>query len=665
MPTFVVAAAPLWLAPALLLFAAAGLVVLGPRLARPGRLAAAAAVAALVVLAASAAPAWSGATVLSPLVRLARVGSLDLALGMALDRSSLLVAAGMLVATLASALLPGPDREDHGAVARTLAASACIVSGALADGFPLLLLALSTLIVLTPLAAGRRAAPGRFFGAAGAGVVTLALGATLLFWSLGGRWLDDARFLADFRARFIVAEEQKDATAPRSSAPNARGTLTFVSHPGARIYDGVADEAQLLRTDPIAISPAIGVPLIAGLHKIAIAPGDGAVVAGDGLEVALVDIVKIRENDETVIVLQGPTVTFHEIVRQIDPAAFATRRLFRMPAATILAACFLGALLLFALALRAPLLGRTGALAGAGVFGLAAIAVARVAPVLIQAPAVGVLFAAVAVIFAALWARAAMRSPDAIGTEVLGAAGLLAVAAGSASPVAPVCASVSLALAALAMNGESSPAAAKPVATKKKKKKGAEGAQAVAPETAISPIRPTSPSGLLLAALAGAPVPGGVFALGASGVACAFAGMGAGNLVSAACIVATWACITSIVWRARPASTASQIWLGAASLVAAPLVAIALSPWNVPANVAGDARVGLAFVGFAIALAGFFFARRKAVATADPPPERDGESPVVLGVGRALDRLLGAPLDILALPFSKAPPAEPRQKESA
>jgi NADH-quinone oxidoreductase subunit L len=662
MPTFVVAAAPLWLAPALLLLAAAGLVVLGPRLTRPGRLAAAAAVAALVVLAASAPPAWSGATVLSPLLRLARVGSLDLALGMALDRTSLLVAAGLLVATLASALLPGPDREDHGAVARTLASAACIVSGALADGFPLLLLALSTLIVLTPLAGGRNAAPGRFFGAAGAGVVTLALGATLLFWSLGGRWLDDARFLADFRARFIVAEEQKDATAPRTSAPNARGTLTFVSHPGARIYDGVADEAQLLRTDPIAISPAIGVPLIAGLHKIAIAPGDGAVVAGDGLEVALVDIVKIRENDETVIVLQGPTVTFHEIARQVDPTAFATRRLFRMPAATILAACFLGALLLFALALRAPLLGRAGALAGAGMFGIAAVALARVAPVLIQAPAVGVMFAAVAVIVAALWARAAMRSPDAIGTEVLGAAGLLAVAAGSASPVAPVCASVSLALAALAMNGESSPAAAKPVAAKKKRKKGAE---AVAPEPAIAPIGPTSPSGLLLAAVAGAPVPGGVFALGASGVACAFAGMGAGNLVSAACIVATWACVTSIVWRARPDSTASQLWLGAASLVAAPLIALALSPWNVPANVAGDARVGLAFVGFAVALVGFFFARRRAVATAAPTPERDGENPVVLGLGRALDRLLGAPLDILALPFSKAPPAEPQQKESA
>lgn len=673
MPTFVVAAAPLWLAPAVLLLTAAALAAFGQRVGRPSRAGIVALGGALLVLAPSAGAAWSGGVVLSPITRLARVGSLDLTLGMVLDRASLIVGFGLLLAWIASLIASAPERNEAGRVARSLAAAAFVTAGVLADGFPLLLLALSALVLLTPIATDARgAAPARFFALAGAGVVALALGGTLLFWSLGGRWLDDARYLSDYRARFAVATDDKDAGPARPTSPNAQGSLTIVSHPGARIYDGVADEAQLLRSQPIAISPAVRVPVVAGLHKIAIAPGEGAVVAGDGLEVALVDVVKIHEGNETVIVLQGPTVTFHEIAQQLrDPAAFATRRMFSFPAASVVTASLLAALLCFALALRAPVQGSLGALAGSALFAVVALGLSRVSGVIVQSPATALPFAFLAAITATLWAVRAARAPAGARQEsALGAIALLAVAAGTAAPVAPVCAMASVAFAAIFVGGDvmPEPASSKQDTKLKKKKKKSSAVDATSAPAEVAPARVGSAAGLGLAALSGAPIPGGVFVLGATGVACAFAGMGAGNALSAACIVVTWASVAAIVWRTR-ASTSGPQWLALVSLLAAPLAALALHPWDVPANVANDARGGLAFGGFVVASAAFFHARRPSGAASEPSGAVRESPPrlaVLLPLGRVIDRLLGAPLDLLALPFSRsAAPAKHEGKGQA
>jgi hypothetical protein len=101
--------------------------------------------------------------------------------------------------------------------------------------------------------------------------------------------------------------------------------------------------------------------LPAGLHKIAIAPGGGAIIASDGLEVALLDAVSIRADEETVIRVVGPSLSFHEIQPQLG--GLGDRRLGPLRVGTV--STVLVALALAALSFSFLGMLRRGAGAGA------------------------------------------------------------------------------------------------------------------------------------------------------------------------------------------------------------------------------------------------------------------------------------------------------------
>jgi NADH-quinone oxidoreductase subunit L len=175
-------------------------------------------------------------------------------------------------------------------------------------------------------------------------------GLSLLFWGLGGTWLDHGHYLSDYRARFIAVHaeelpheehgaheegakpgEHKAAGSHEAGEHGDRGTrdanavaqrgkgeLTFTAYPGARVYVGIADQTQLALDPPVfGISPFVRKEIPAGLHSIVVVPGGGATVGGDGNEVALVEHVDVEPGSETLLMPVGPTVTFRELHDQM------------------------------------------------------------------------------------------------------------------------------------------------------------------------------------------------------------------------------------------------------------------------------------------------------------------------------------------------------------
>jgi len=117
------------------------------------------------------------------------------------------------------------------------------------------------------------------------------------------------------------------------------GALTMTTHAGARVYFGVstvedvrraeaqvkpcsatpawnADSGVQLAGNCYAVSPFLRKRLPPGLHQVAIVPGGGAVVSGDGNEYAGFN-VRIDSGKETVLAPVGPTLTFREIHDQL------------------------------------------------------------------------------------------------------------------------------------------------------------------------------------------------------------------------------------------------------------------------------------------------------------------------------------------------------------
>ena len=181
------------------------------------------------------------------------------------------------------------------------------------------------------------------------GVIT-ALG--ILFWGLGGAWLEHgAGYHPDYRARFVAVEAKAHGeghegkeTKPHEPAkgkpisverPKAdvkeaierlrhqvrtTGYLTMTTHPGAQVYLGVTDASSFDRKVPpgaFATAPFLRLPVPVGRHNIAVVPGGGAVVSGDGLEIALLEHIEIEAGEEMLIAPIGPTVTFRELSDQL------------------------------------------------------------------------------------------------------------------------------------------------------------------------------------------------------------------------------------------------------------------------------------------------------------------------------------------------------------
>ncbi len=205
-------------------------------------------------------------------------------------------------------------------------------------------------------------------------------GMGLLFWGLGGAWTEHGRFHPDFRSRFAAVEieplaegeeaaeaghakaepDDDDEKAPAGQAAHkrdvrteneekarehgkpavgadklaprdvhagprkphrtgTRGYLTMTTYPGAKVYVGIPDALALNnpRVQPFAVSPFLRKEVSPGTMNLVIVPGDGATVAGDGVEAALVEHVSFDPGEEKVITPIGPTVTFREIHDQL------------------------------------------------------------------------------------------------------------------------------------------------------------------------------------------------------------------------------------------------------------------------------------------------------------------------------------------------------------
>jgi len=126
----------------------------------------------------------------------------------------------------------------------------------------------------------------------------------------------------------------------RLVAPSGEpGTMTLTSHAGAKVFLGVSSLEQLrssmatlercndraswrassglqLTADCYAEAPFVRKRLPAGMHQVVIVPGDGAVVSGDGNEVAGFH-ARVQAGRETVLTLVGPTLTFRELHDQL------------------------------------------------------------------------------------------------------------------------------------------------------------------------------------------------------------------------------------------------------------------------------------------------------------------------------------------------------------
>ncbi|MBL8742687.1 MAG: hypothetical protein JNK04_16380, partial [Myxococcales bacterium] len=325
-PTYLLATLPVFVAPLSLLVAALVIALLPAGVARRGTLVAGVAVLAAGLVLVAAAPAvLGGSVVIDPALRMFRSGSLDVLLGCTLDKLSLaaafatLVCMGGFVAAAAAKQLPARQ------LSLALAVGGGALATALAQGFPTVLFGLSLTFWLGHLARESER-PLRVRALAFvAGLVSASLAIAFTFWSLGGQWLDDTRYLSDFTARFVVTSAQPESKRA-SGAPIGQGKLTILSHPGARVYLGVVDEGQLKRSDPVGETPFVRLPIPAGLQKIAIEPGGSAIIGGEGVEVALIDTVEVREDAETVISLAGPSVSFHELGNPFRGGSFAARR---------------------------------------------------------------------------------------------------------------------------------------------------------------------------------------------------------------------------------------------------------------------------------------------------------------------------------------------------
>lgn len=290
-------------------------------------------------------------TLLTPLFRLFRVGALDLHLMLALDRVDGLLAAGLSSSALLLHLRQAESSATEGVSDLSIGlATAAGVVALLASNAAGTLIAFGMILVAV---LASRASPGfvRVMLEGHARAIPLFLGAFIvLFWCLGGRFLDERLFFSDFGARFSTLGKAAESAPIRG---DERGSLTITTQPGAKIYLGITNESQVSPV-PFGVSPMVRAELPAGLHKVAIAPGDAAIVGGEGLEIALVDAVRIPSGGNTTIGLVGSSTDYDEIERQIVPGsdALADKLVGPVRARSLIAALLAAGVVVLSLFLR-------------------------------------------------------------------------------------------------------------------------------------------------------------------------------------------------------------------------------------------------------------------------------------------------------------------------
>lgn len=274
---------------------------------------------------------------------LVRIGSFDANLGWFLDPTSAFLLLVPLVGSaffLARTKFVKKDDTARRFQSGVLLLCTGVSTALLADGFVLLLMGKSLAMVATYLLIVRDqrlsapvATAHRLFMLQSAGSAAFLAGFVLLFWSLGGAWRDDG-YLSDYRARFVAVHApghkpdandvvvpgdaprgERDAAAVARKA-KAQGSLTFTSHPGARVFVDTGDK-NLDRAEPFAAAPFVRKELSAGPHEVQIVPGGAAIVAGDGHEVAWIERLVVDVGEDVSIVPLGQTTTFSEVEDQL------------------------------------------------------------------------------------------------------------------------------------------------------------------------------------------------------------------------------------------------------------------------------------------------------------------------------------------------------------
>jgi len=668
--TYLLATLPLYVAPLSLLIAALVIVLLPAKPERPlAPLVAWVAVGfAALVLLTSAPAVFRGSVVLDQVVRMFRSGSLDLLLGCVLDKVSLASALVVLVCLAGFVAAAAKRKLPPRLFAVALLIGAGASCAAMAEGFPTLLFGLSLVFWASHLAREGNAFVRLTTYAFATGMACALLAVGFAFWSLGGQWLDASRYFADFKPRFAAEGELLDQAqrARPSASLFGQGKLTILSHPGSRVYLGVADEGQLKRSEPIGVTPMLQQSVPAGLQKIAIEPGGSAIVGGEGIEVALVDTVLIREGVETRITLVGPTVSFVELGPMLRDGALAKRRVGGATIGGIVGALLSFSLCWFAVACAGRARGLFGSFGRACfLIGFAAF-VARLGPLSSFSP----MFALIAMLlltFVAALAAYRDLGPWLPAAALVGSAGL----AGAPLAALAIAGALAPALLALAALGEARQralveVAAPVVATTKKKKRKSEKA-AVDEELPPTTLPGRNPIAVALA-FGLAPLPFlGPFAGIGSAIVTPFSASPSLGVAFWLTIAICWGALAWSVQRELTGAAAAPgneqtrvaVLLSAVACALGPLVALGLQPWTLSARLGPVLAVVIATSACVLPLLAVGLAKRR------PAALRDASDVVPARVSTRVERLLdsvdlvlGFPLALLSLPLGRRSPAE-------
>lgn len=360
-------------------------------------------------------------TAIQHVLRLARIGQLDVSIDLALDATSAAMAFGVL--GVGTAFFARRER-----VSLRLAATGClVVVGALLAVLADDALAAALGASVASLAWAVSSARARPSATARIADVAFAAGLAVLFWVQGGSFTE-GRFLPDLAPRVVavtdtpLGDDADEAPAARIDlegrvtklrtpdkrvSPTDHATLTFDALPGALLY---LDEARSPLADdqgrPLA-APLANVRLPAGLHTV-------RVHAGGGLDDSIVTRATFEPGSHVTLALLGPTLVYRHATGQL---ALTPAR--GVPPRTLLERRQGGLGVAFALLALAVLLRSAGAVGGAAALGppaslALAIVVVRFAPLLSLAPfaaaSVAVLGAACAALGAALATGAATWS---------------------------------------------------------------------------------------------------------------------------------------------------------------------------------------------------------------------------------------------------------------
>lgn len=247
----------------------------------------------------------------SHLLRLVRLGQLDLNLDLAFDPLAAVLAtavtAGALVASLAHLRAPTPaPRADAVAGWMSLAVGSVLVL-VMAEGFVPMLLGAEVAAVAVFGMAGPAASLRGLVAQRAAGTAFL-VACALLFWGLGGTFTPD-EYIPELEARFAAVtlgeapSPAADDSVPRATVTTGKGYVTLSSYPGAELF---VDDPRYPLADAdgrVVLAPLVHVPLAGGIHSFRVHPGSG-------LDDFVVNHVAFGGGREIALALFGPTLSF-------------------------------------------------------------------------------------------------------------------------------------------------------------------------------------------------------------------------------------------------------------------------------------------------------------------------------------------------------------------